>query len=77
MWVGIDGYSDSTVEQIGTEENVVNGVPQYHAWWKMYSAGKSQPETGDYRRDDRAGRFLMRRRRSSTSVAAHTPVTSC
>ena len=25
VWVGIDGYSDSTVEQIGTEEDVVNG----------------------------------------------------
>src|SRR4051812_35832181 len=27
-WVGIDGFSDSTVEQIGTEQDVINGVPQ-------------------------------------------------
>ena len=44
VWVGIDGYSDSTVEQIGTEEDVVNGVPEYAAWWEMYSTGKGQPE---------------------------------
>jgi Peptidase A4 family len=44
VWVGIDGYSDSTVEQVGTEEDVVNGVPEYAAWWEMYSSGKGQPE---------------------------------
>jgi Peptidase A4 family len=32
------------VEQIGTEEDVVNGVPEYAAWWEMYSSGKGQPE---------------------------------
>jgi peptidase A4-like protein len=44
VWVGIDGYSDSTVEQIGTEQDVVNGTPVYSAWWEMYSAGNQQPE---------------------------------
>ena len=38
VWVGIDGYSSSTVEQIGTEQDVVNGTPQYSAWWEMYSS---------------------------------------
>jgi hypothetical protein len=44
VWVGIDGYSDSTVEQAGTEQDVINGVPQYRAWWEMYSSGLQQPE---------------------------------
>jgi hypothetical protein len=44
VWVGIDGYSDSTVEQVGTEQNVVNGTAEYGAWWEMYSSGKGQPE---------------------------------
>jgi len=44
VWVGIDGYSDSTVEQIGTEQDVYNGTPVYYAWWEMYSSGKQQPE---------------------------------
>jgi hypothetical protein len=36
IWVGIDGYSDNTVEQIGTEQEVVNGVQQNYAWVEMY-----------------------------------------
>ena len=44
VWVGIDGSSDSTVEQIGTEQDVVNGTPVYSAWWEMYSTGNQQPE---------------------------------
>ena len=43
VWVGIDGSSDSTVEQIGTEQDVVNGTPVYSAWWEMYSTGNQQP----------------------------------
>jgi Peptidase A4 family len=44
VWVGIDGYSDDTVEQLGTEQDVVNGKPLYQAWWEMYSTGDGQPE---------------------------------
>ena len=44
VWVGIDGLSDSTVEQIGTEQDVSNGTAHYDAWWEMYSSGKGQPE---------------------------------
>ena len=36
VWVGIDGYTSSTVEQIGTEEDVVNGKAEYSAWYEMY-----------------------------------------
>ena len=35
-WVGLDGYSDSTVEQLGTEGDCVNGAPRYYAWFEMY-----------------------------------------
>ncbi len=35
-WVGIDGYSDGTVEQIGTEQDCSNGAQQYYAWYEMY-----------------------------------------
>jgi hypothetical protein len=35
-WVGLDGFSDSTVEQIGTEADCVNGAAQYNAWYEMY-----------------------------------------
>ena len=35
-WVGIDGYASTTVEQCGTEQDLVNGVATYSAWWEMY-----------------------------------------
>jgi hypothetical protein len=38
-WVGIDGYSSSTVEQIGTDSDLTNGTPQYYAWYEMYPRG--------------------------------------
>jgi hypothetical protein len=36
IWVGIDGYSDGTVEQTGTEQQCVSGVQQNYAWVEMY-----------------------------------------
>jgi len=39
FWVGIDGYSDSTVEQTGTESDCSGGTAQYYAWYEFYPAG--------------------------------------
>jgi hypothetical protein len=36
QWIGIDGFSSSTVEQDGTEADCVNGTPSYDAWYEMY-----------------------------------------
>ncbi len=36
VWVGIDGYSSNTVEQTGTEEDVVGGRASYSAWYEVY-----------------------------------------
>jgi hypothetical protein len=36
FWVGIDGYSSKTVEQIGTDSDIISGVPTYTAWYEMY-----------------------------------------
>ena len=38
-WVGIDGYGDTTVEQIGTEQDWNNGRASYYAWFEMYPQG--------------------------------------
>ena len=38
FWVGIDGYSDATVEQIGTEAHCVGGVAAQDAWYEVYPA---------------------------------------
>ena len=42
FWTGIDGWTSSTVEQIGTDSDCVNlegnqtGVPTYYAWFEFY-----------------------------------------
>src|ERR1700691_1238524 len=36
FWVGIDGYSSTTVEQTGTDSDCSKGVPTYYAWYEFY-----------------------------------------
>ncbi len=38
FWVGLDGWGDNTVEQIGTEANIVNGRAVYYAWYEFCPA---------------------------------------
>lgn len=38
FWVGLDGYSSSSVEQDGSEVDCSGGSPQYYAWYEMYPA---------------------------------------
>jgi hypothetical protein len=45
IWVGIDGYSNSTVEQIGTAHDYVGGRIQHYAWFEMHP-GSSYNITG-------------------------------
>jgi hypothetical protein len=35
-WVGIDGDTSRTVEQIGTDSDCQSGTPVYYAWYEMY-----------------------------------------
>jgi hypothetical protein len=44
-WVGIDGYSDSTVEQLGTAAQCFEGVTYYYVWYEMYPAGTVEEGT--------------------------------
>jgi hypothetical protein len=36
VWVGIDGYTDGTVEQIGTEHDWTSKGQQNYVWFEMY-----------------------------------------
>jgi uncharacterized repeat protein (TIGR02543 family) len=36
QWIGIDGYTSSTVEQDGTEADCLGGSASYDAWYEMY-----------------------------------------
>ena len=39
FWDGLDGYADSTVEQIGVEATCLGSIPEYFAWYEMYPVG--------------------------------------
>jgi hypothetical protein len=36
VWVGIDGFGSHSVEQLGTEQDMINGTQQNYAWIEMY-----------------------------------------
>jgi hypothetical protein len=38
FWVGLDGYSSSSVEQAGSEVDCSGRTPQYYSWYEMYPA---------------------------------------
>lgn len=38
FWVGLDGYSSSSVEQTGSEVDCSGAKPQYYSWYEMYPA---------------------------------------
>jgi hypothetical protein len=44
-WVGIDGFSTSTVEQLGTAAQCYEGVTYYYVWYEMFPAGTVEEGT--------------------------------
>src|ERR1700692_4289152 len=36
FWVGLDGYSSSTVEQTGTDSDCDGDTASYYAWYEFY-----------------------------------------
>jgi hypothetical protein len=42
FWIGIDGYSSSTVEQDGTLAQCTHGTASYYSWWETYPANAVQ-----------------------------------
>jgi hypothetical protein len=39
FWVGMDGDTSNSVEQIGASGDCVGTRPDYYSWWEMYPAG--------------------------------------
>jgi hypothetical protein len=44
-WVGIDGFNDQTVEQLGSATQCFEGVEYYYVWYEMYPAGTVEEGT--------------------------------
>jgi hypothetical protein len=42
FWVGIDGFTNSTVEQDGTLAQCFEGTAYYYTWWEMYPTNDIQ-----------------------------------
>jgi hypothetical protein len=38
QWVGLDGYSNNTVEQVGVLDWCFEGTAFYYTWWEMFPA---------------------------------------
>jgi Peptidase A4 family len=45
QWVGLDGVTDSTVEQLGTGVQCFEDVTYYYVWYEMYPAGTVEEGT--------------------------------
>jgi hypothetical protein len=49
FWVGIDGYSSNSVEQLGTDSDCTGrGRAAYYAWYEMYPANSISLSTTKY-----------------------------
>jgi hypothetical protein len=44
-WIGIDGFTDQTVEQLGTAAQCFEGVLYYYVWYEMFPAGTVEEGT--------------------------------
>lgn len=52
FWVGIDGYSSTSVEQDGTLMQCFQGTATYYSWWEMYPSNAIQVVGGSVRPGD-------------------------
>jgi hypothetical protein len=46
FWVGLDGWTNGTVEQDGTDAYCAGSNPIYFAWWEMYPTNTIQATFG-------------------------------
>ena len=40
FWDGLDGYADSTVEQVGVDATCLGRTPEYFGWYEMFPLGQ-------------------------------------
>jgi len=48
FWVGIDGFSDTTVEQVGTSSYCVGTTPVYFAWYEFVPTNPTEVTIGNF-----------------------------
>jgi hypothetical protein len=60
FWVGIDGYSSSSVEQDGTLAECYRSAAYYYTWWEMYPTNAIQVVGQTLRAGDRITASVVR-----------------
>ena len=60
FWVGIDGYSSSSVEQDGTLVECYRGTAYYYTWWEMYPTNAIQVVGSSLRPGDAISASVVR-----------------
>jgi hypothetical protein len=48
VWIGVDGFSNSSLIQTGTEEDYYNGASHYNAWWEILPAAETAISQSSY-----------------------------
>jgi hypothetical protein len=71
-WVGLDGFSDTTVEQAGTLSWCFEGTPTYFTWYEMAPANTVEVGKALRPGDQIAARVLRRGKRYTLSLADAT-----
>jgi hypothetical protein len=60
FWVGIDGFSNNTVEQDGTLAFCRGGHPTYYTWWEMFPSNNIQVVGSTVRPGDHIAASVVR-----------------
>lgn len=47
-WIGIDGFHNTSLIQVGTSQNIVRGFPRYYAWWEILPAAETEINPSRY-----------------------------
>jgi hypothetical protein len=47
-WIGVDGFTNSRLIQVGTEQDYYGGTAHYNAWWEILPAPESVLTTVTY-----------------------------
>ena len=76
MWVGIDGYRNSALIQVGTEQDYYGGAAHYSAWWEILPATGSDITSMTVRAGDRMSASIVRNPSGGTWTIRLTDLTS-
>ena len=72
FWVGIDGFSSTTVEQTGTDSDCAHGTPTYYAWFEFYPKASKDISKLTISAGDEIGRGFLSRAGPSIAIQDFT-----